>query len=232
MSFLFLGKKDDRGHLAVKHVEWAVIGGLLTLLAVGMAVPGPSNSTCAAHASVHGRRSNIPLIIGLGVGFFSVNVICGLAVNSFEPESFVGKTLHYLGSFLMILLAVLLIFVARSKRTINIAETIPRLGFKTGFGMQIVNTKQWMVIFSLMSFFLVEFESYPGGIPGGVVGTLTIATINTTSGFLAMAVWTNVGHHVQHRLSDPKFARIVILGLGILLLIMSILILLRYHFAN
>ncbi|MBL6748117.1 MAG: hypothetical protein ISP85_03935 [Candidatus Poseidonia sp.] len=102
-----------------------LLGGLLTLLAVGMAVPGPSNSTCAAHASVYGRRSNIPLIIGLGVGFFSVNVICGLAVNSFEPESFVGKTLHYLGSFLMILLAVLLIFVARSKRTINIAETIP-----------------------------------------------------------------------------------------------------------
>lgn len=213
-------------------MEWAVLGYLLTLLAVGMAVPGPSNSTCAAHASVHGRRSNIPLIIGLGVGFFCVNVICGLAVNLFEPESFVGKTLHYLGSFLMILLAILLIFVARSKRTVNIAETIPRLGFKTGITIQIVNTKQWMIIFSLMSVFLAEFESSPGGIPGGVGGTLAIATINTTSGFLAMAVWTNVGHHVQHRFSDPKFGRIVILGLGILLLILSVLILLRYHLSN
>ena len=74
--------------------------------------------------------------------FFCVNVICGLAVNLFEPESFVGKTLHDLGSFLMILLAMLLIFVARSKRAVNIVETIPRLGFKTGITVQIVNTKQ------------------------------------------------------------------------------------------
>ena len=64
-------------------MEWATLGSLLTLLAVGMAVPGPNNSTCAAHASIHGRRSNIPLIIGLGIGFFGVNVLCGLAVNSF-----------------------------------------------------------------------------------------------------------------------------------------------------
>ena len=37
-------------------MEWAILGYLLTLLVIGMTLPGPSNTTCAAHASVHGRR--------------------------------------------------------------------------------------------------------------------------------------------------------------------------------
>ena len=45
-----------------------------------------------------------------------------------------------------------------------------------------------------------------------------------------MGVWTNVGDRVQQRISNPKFARIVILALGVLLLILSTLMLLRYHF--
>ena len=86
------------------------------------------------------------LIAGLGIGFFGVNVLCGLAVNSFDPESFVGKLLHYIGSLLMIALGVLLIFIGRSTSVFNLVETIPKLGLRTGIVMQIVNTKQWMVI--------------------------------------------------------------------------------------
>lgn len=207
------------------------MGSLLALLAVGMAVPGPNNSTCAAHASIHGRRSNIVLIAGLGIGFFGVNVLCGLAVNSFDPESFVGKLLHYIGSLLMIALGVLLIFIGRSTSVFNLVETIPKLGLRTGIVMQIVNTKQWMVIFALMTVMLASFESEPGGIPGGVAGTLVIATINTTFGLFSMGLWTNIGHHVQERISNPKWGRVVIFGLGVLLLILSLLMLLRYHFA-
>ena len=212
-------------------MEWTTLGSLLALLAVGMAVPGPNNSTCAAHASIHGRRSNIVLIAGLGIGFFGVNVLCGLAVNSFDPESFVGKLLHYIGSLLMIALGVLLIFIGRSTSVFNLVETIPKLGLRTGIVMQIVNTKQWMVIFALMTVMLASFESEPGGIPGGVAGTLVIATINTTFGLFSMGLWTNIGHHVQERISNPKWGRVVILGLGVLLLILSLMMLLRYHFA-
>ena len=212
-------------------MEWTTLGSLLALLAVGMAVPGPNNSTCAAHASIHGRRSNIVLIAGLGIGFFGVNVLCGLAVNSFDPESFVGKLLHYIGSLLMIALGVLLIFIGRSTSVFNMVETIPKLGLRTGIVMQIVNTKQWMVIFALMTVMLASFESEPGGIPGGVAGTLVIATINTTFGLFSMGLWTNIGHHVQERISNPKWGGVVILVLGVLLLILSLLMLLRYHFA-
>ena len=113
-----------------------------------------------------------------------------------------------------------------------VSENIPKLGFKTGVAMQIVNTKQWMIIFTLMSVFLADFQSEPGGIPGGTAGTFIIATINTTSGFLAMAVWTNVGLHVQHRITDPKFRGVVVFILGVLLLIISIVMLLRFHSMN
>lgn len=161
---------------------------------------------------------------------FGVNVICGLAVNAFDAYSFLGKILHYLGSILMILLGLGLIFIGTSKRTVNVATSIPKLGLKTGIAMQIVNTKQWMVIFSLLTVMLTSFESEPGGIPGGVLGTFFIATVNTSFGVLSMGVWTNVGDRVQQRISNPKFARIVILALGVLLLMLSALMLLRYHF--
>jgi len=130
----------------------------------------------------------------------------------------------------MILFGLGLIFIGTSKRTVNVATSIPKLGLKTGIAMQIVNTKQWMVIFSLLTVMLTSFESEPGGIPGGVPGTFFIATVNTSFGFLSMGVWTNVGDRVQQRISNPKFARIVILALGVLLLILSTLMLLRYHF--
>ena len=162
--------------------------------------------------------------------FFGVNIICGLAVNAFDADSFLGKILHYLGSILMILLGLGLIFIGTSKRTVNVATSIPKLGLKTGIAMQIVNTKQWMVIFSLLTVMLTSFESEPGGIPGGVPGTFFIATVNTSFGVLSMGVWTNVGNRVQQRISNPKFARIVILALGVLLLMLSALMLLRYHF--
>jgi threonine/homoserine/homoserine lactone efflux protein len=230
VTAILLIRRVDIDSLVVVVMEWATLATLLTLLALGMAVPGPNNSACAAHASIHGRRSNIPLIIGLGIGFFGVNVICGLAVNAFEADSFIGKFLHYLGSLLMILLGLALIFIGTSKRTINVTTSIPRLGLKTGIIMQIVNTKQWMVIFSLITVMLSSFESEPGGIPGGVPGTFFIATVNTSFGFLSMGVWTNVGDRVQQRISNPKFARIVILALGVLLLILSTLMLLRFHF--
>ena len=223
-------RRVDTTSFVVDVMEWTTLAALLSLLALGMAVPGPNNSTCAAHASIHGRRSNIPLIIGLGIGFFGVNIICGLAVNAFDADSFLGKILHYLGSILMILLGLGLIFIGTSKRTVNVATSIPKLGLKTGIAMQIVNTKQWMVIFSLLTVMLTSFESEPGGIPGGVPGTFFIATVNTSFGVLSMGVWTNVGDRVQQRISNPKFARIVILALGVLLLMLSALMLLRYHF--
>lgn len=165
------------------------------------------------------------------IGFFGVNVLCGLAVNSFNPERFVGKLFHYLGSLLMIVLGVFLIFIGRSKSIFHTVETIPKLGLMTGIVMQIVNTKQWMVIFSLMTVMLASFASEPGGIPGGVAGTLVLATINTTFGLCSMTVWTYIGYHLQGRISNPKNLRVAVFGLVVLLLILSLLMLLRYHFA-
>jgi threonine/homoserine/homoserine lactone efflux protein len=78
---------------------------------------------------------------------------------------------------------------------------------------------------------LASFESEPGGIPGGVAGTLVLATINTTFGLCSMAVWTYIGFHLQDRISNPKYSRVAVFVLGVLLLILSLLMLLRYHFA-
>lgn len=87
------------------------------------------------------------LIAGLGIGFFGVNVLCGLAVNSFDPESFVGKLLHYIGSLLMIALGVLLIFIGRSTSVFNLVETIPNWDCGQGLSCRLlIPSNGWLFL--------------------------------------------------------------------------------------
>ena len=210
-------------------MEWTTIATMFGFLIAGMVLPGPNNVTCAAHASLHGRRSNVPLIVGMATGYFSVNAICGLMVNAFDAEGSVGTRLHYFGSLFMVFLSVGIILIGRSNRISALPETIPKLGFKVGVGMMIVNTKQWMVMFTFISVFLTEYESQPGGIPGGYPGILIIATINTTVGLISMYIWSILGNRMHARIREPQFAKIIFSVMGTLLLVLSILLLLSFY---
>ena len=45
---------------------------LLLLLALGLVTPGPNALTCFAHSGMFGKKSNIPLITGMVVGFVTM----------------------------------------------------------------------------------------------------------------------------------------------------------------
>tara|TARA_A100001035_G_C27533574_1_gene386358 strand:- start:43 stop:654 length:612 start_codon:yes stop_codon:yes gene_type:complete len=201
-------------------MEWEALAYLLALLCAGVITPGPNNMTCTVHAAIHGKKSNYPLIAGMALGFISIHFICGLAVDSFDQESTVGDILNIIGSIFMFLIAIAIIVLGQSNRVLEFPETIPKIGFKTGVLMQYVNGKEWMLVFMIMSKLLTDFG-------GGTLGIITISTITTSGGIIAMLLWSNVGSKIKSKLEKPGFLKISFTTLGILLFILATILTVR-----
>jgi uncharacterized membrane-anchored protein len=71
-----------------------------------------------------------------------------------------------------------------------------------------------------MSKFLSDFG-------GGITGIITITTITTSGGVLAMFVWSNIGEKIKSKTSEPNFIKNSFTILGSLLLVLSIIISIR-----
>lgn len=201
-------------------MPWESLLYLLALLCAGLITPGPNNITCTVHAVVYGKKSNIPLIAGMALGFISIHVICGLVVDSFEEDSTIGLAMNIVGSIFMFLIAFAILFLGRSDRIQSFPDAVPKLGFKTGVLMQYVNGKEWAMVFMIMSKFLSDFG-------GGLRGIFTIATITTTGGIAAMFVWSHLGEKIKSKTHEPGFVKNAFTILGSLLFILAIVISIR-----
>lgn len=201
-------------------MPWESLAYLLALLCAGLITPGPNNITCTIHAVVHGKKSNIPLITGMALGFISIHFVCGLAVDSFDENGTIGTVMNIIGSIFMFLIAFGILYLGRSKKIQHFPEIIPKLGFKTGVLMQYVNGKEWVMVFMIMSKFLSDFG-------GGIIGILIISTITTSGGIVAMIIWSNVGEKIKTKATDPQFTKKAFTILGSILFILATLISVR-----
>jgi len=201
-------------------MPWESLLYLLALLCAGLITPGPNNITCTVHAVVYGKKSNIPLIAGMALGFISIHVFCGLAVDSFDEDSQIGVAMNIIGSVFMFLIAFGILFLGRSNRIQSFPDAVPRLGFNTGVLMQYVNGKEWAMVFMIMSKFLSDFG-------GGIIGILTIASITTSGGIVAMFVWSHLGEKIKSKTDEPGFVKNAFTVLGSLLFILAVLISVR-----
>ena len=201
-------------------MPWDSLAYLLALLCAGLITPGPNNITCTVHAVVYGKKSNIALIAGMALGFISIHVVCGLAVDSFDEESPIGVAMNIIGSVFMFLIAFGILFLGRSDRIQSFPDAVPKLGFKTGVLMQYVNGKEWAMVFMIMSKFLSDFG-------GGIVGIATIASITTSGGIAAMFVWSHLGEKIKSKTDEPGFVKNAFTVLGSLLFILAVFISVR-----
>ena len=198
-------------------MPWDSLAYLLALLCVGLITPGPNNITCTVHAVIYGKKSNIPLIAGMALGFVTIHFICGLAVDSFDEESPIGVAMNLIGSVFMFLIAFGILFLGRSEKIHHFPDAVPRLGFKTGVSMQFVNGKEWAMVFMIMSKFLSDFG-------GGITGILTITSITTSGGIVGMFVWSHLGEKIKSKTDEPGFVKKVFTFLGSLLFILAVFI--------
>ena len=201
-------------------MPWDSLAYLLALLLAGLITPGPNNITCTVHAVVHGKKSNFPLIAGMAVGFISIHFICGLAVDYFDEDGPIRTAMDVIGSLFMFLIAFGILYLGRSEKIQSFPEVVPKLGFKTGVLMQYVNGKEWAMVFMLMTKFLQDFG-------GGITGIITISTITTSGGIIAMIAWSNLGEKIKSRTNEPKFIKKAFTVLGCLLLVLASLISVR-----
>lgn len=200
-----------------EKMPWESLGYLLALLLAGLITPGPNNITCTVHAVVHGRKSNVPLVTGMAIGFMSIHIVCGLAVDSFDEDGAIRAVMDVVGSLFMFLIAFGIIFLGRSQKIQSFPDIIPKLGFKTGLFMQYINGKEWALVFMLMSMFLEDFG-------GGLTGILTIASITTSGGILGMFVWSTVGEKIKSKTDQPGFVKNAFTVLGCLMFILAAVI--------
>ena len=198
-------------------MPWDSLAYLLLLLGAGLITPGPNNITCTVHAVVYGKKSNIPLVAGMAIGFITVHVVCGLAVDRFDEESTIGIAMNIAGSVFMFLMAFGVLFLGRSEKIHHFPDVVPKIGFKTGFAMQFVNGKEWAMDFMIMSIFLSDFG-------GGFVGIATITSIVTSGGVAAMFVWSHLGEKIKSKTDEPRFVKNAFTVLGSLLFILAVLI--------
>jgi threonine/homoserine/homoserine lactone efflux protein len=150
----------------------------------------------------------------------SIHFICGLAVDQFDKDGPVGTAMNIIGSIFMFLIAFGILYLGRTKKVQDFPEILPKLGFKTGVLMQYVNGKEWVMVFMIMSKFLSDFG-------GGITGILTITTITTSGGILAMIVWSNIGEKIKSKTNEPNFVKRTFTILGCLLFILSVIISIR-----
>jgi cysteine/O-acetylserine efflux protein len=182
---------------------------LLLLLGIGLITPGPNALTCFAHSGMFGPKANIKLILGMVIGFVSIELGVGLLVDALNGSSTALAVLHWIG---MVFLGAMVVAMMRFDPTnITIENHIDgMLGMKVGIGMQYVNGKEWAFIIIMMTNFI-----QPLG--GGMNGILTIVAVTVTVCTTAMVLWTFVGGRLNHLFTQGSGGRRVFQVCGALL---------------
>ena len=182
---------------------------LLLLLGIGLITPGPNALTCFAHSGVFGPKANIKLILGMVIGFVSIELGVGLLVDALNDSNTALTVLHWIG--MVFLGAMVVVMIRFDPSTIAVEQHIDgMLGMKVGIGMQYVNGKEWAFVIIMMTNFI-----QPLG--GGMTGILTIIMVTVTVCTTAMVLWTFAGQRLNHLFTQGTTGRRVFQICGTLL---------------
>ena len=191
---------------------------LLLIIAIALLTPGPNALTAFAHSGLFGRKSNIPLIAGMVIGLFIMQMAAGLAIDSLSDNETAIVALHWIGMLFLLAMAVTIFRFDIS--SLNVSESTGVIGLKTGIGMQFVNGKEWAFIILIMS-------QYIEPLGGGVVGILSIISVTLSICVAAMIAWTFFGARLSGLFSDEKNGPRIFKVCGILLSLLWVAFLIR-----
>lgn len=190
-------------------MDMVALGELMTILAIGLVTPGPNALTCFAHSGMFGPKANVQLIVGMVIGFVTIELSVGLLVDALSDSSTAMTVLHWVGmAFLAAMVVAMVRFDPASIRVEDNIEGV--LGLKVGIGMQFVNGKEWAFVIIMMSQFI-----QPLG--GGMTGILTIITVTLTMCLGAMILWTLVGARLNHVFTSGPAGKRIFQVCGLLL---------------
>jgi len=169
--------------------------------------PGPNNILCAAHGSKFGVRASLPMILGMGIGWSILGILIGLMTSRIEQHrTFFG----YLGVVGAAYIADIGVSVMRSS-SLKTEDIDERLGFKTGFMLQIVNGKAWIHFLVLMTTFGQVFGS-------GALAKVLLVLLNLSFGWPAVLTWAAFGSYLRSLFTSETSGRVLNQGFGLALI--------------
>ncbi len=190
---------------------------LLTIIGIGLLIPGPNGLTCFAHSGLFGKRSNITLIVGMAVGFLTVNYLL-VYCDSLNESQGALVILHWIGMIFLLFMAIAMFRTNPSK--FKASEIESALGFKAGVLMQFVNGKEWAFVIIIMTQFIEPLGS-------GLVGIATIMLVTLVTCTTAMILWTILGDKLTETFSDDARGKLIMKICGSLLGLLWIVFLIQ-----
>ncbi len=132
---------------------------LLTFAIVGAATPGPNTLTTMYTAAHYERRVVARFLTGALMGYGTLFALAGLlniALAAVIPSAVIA--LRFIGAAYLLYLALI---VARSGGALKEKSGGRRVGFGTGFTLQLVNPKGWLFGITGFSTFVVPYFQTP-----------------------------------------------------------------------
>ncbi len=180
---------------------------LMSFAVVTTFTPGPNNLSSASMGVLYGYKKTLRYLIGIAVGFFAVQLLCGW-VSGFLLERFPAfeRALRIVGALYILWLAW---GTFRASYAFEEQEH-PPFGFLKGFFLQILNPKALVYGLTLYATFLVDRVTSP-------LELLLSAALFSGLAFSSVSLWTLFGAAIRKYLDKPKIKRIVNTALALLL---------------
>ena len=182
----------------------------LFVFAVIMAfTPGPNNTILMASGMVHGFRRTLPVVAGVALGFPFLALCIGLGLGQLlEAVPGFHALLKYGGAAYLIWLAWK---IASEKPSENDSASADKpLNFMQAMGFQWINPKAWIMAITALSNYTLPGHYQAGLI--SVVGTFLFTGITSAS------TWAGFGAGIKALLNDPRWFRLINIGMAVLLL--------------
>jgi threonine/homoserine/homoserine lactone efflux protein len=185
-------------------MTWNLYIALFAFAGIAAWTPGPNNTILMASGINHGFRQTVPMIFGIGIGFPLMIGIIGLGLGQvFEAYPQINTAMKVLGAAYMLWIAWK---IATSRPNDGSGIAGKPFTFLQGALFQWVNPKGWMMAMTALSAYTLQSDYYTG--VAVVVATFVLM------GFTSASAWAVFGASLRHVMNDPKWFRIINLGLA------------------
>ena len=177
--------------------------------AIAAYTPGPNNTLLMASGVNFGFRRSLPLIAGVAIGFPLMIGLVGLGLGRvFETYATLYTALKYAGAAYMLYLA----WKIATSQPSGSSETSGNkpLSFVQMALFQWINPKGWIMSVTALSAYTSANAYYTG-----------VAVVVATFVFMGLTsaiAWALFGSGLKQVMSDPRYFRMINVGLAVLLL--------------
>ena len=195
-----------------------LFAGLLVFATISAWTPGPSNALLLASGLAHGFRKSVPIVLGVALGFPIMVALVGFGLGRlFEAAPLLYAGLKYAGAAYMLWLAWKI--ATASPSTGEATSDSRPMTFLQAAAFQWINPKGWVTaLTALTAYTLPAHYSF---------GVVVVTLITLAVGITSSCGWALFGTGLRRLLTNPRWFRIVNIGLA-LALVASLVPMLRH----